>query len=64
MVVRAQHDLREQMLEQAKSFLDAIQQLRAELLETIEREIASLERLENEEPADLEQYETEPRPSH
>jgi hypothetical protein len=56
-VAKQQHALRQQLLEQAKSFLDEVQSLRTELIETLERELANLTELA-EEPS------REPRPSH
>jgi hypothetical protein len=38
-----QHDLRSQILDQAKSFIDELQQVRGEFVETVERELASFE---------------------
>jgi hypothetical protein len=49
-VVRAQHDLRTQILDQAKSFLDELHQMRAEFAETLERELGSFEPEGAEEP--------------
>jgi hypothetical protein len=46
---RAQHDLRGQILEQAKSFLDELHRTREELTTTLNRELSSLEL----EPAEL-----------
>jgi hypothetical protein len=40
-VVRVQHELRDQLLEQAKSFLDELQRIRHELTETLERELGA-----------------------
>ncbi len=42
-VARAQHELRSQILDQAKSFLDELQHTREELTETLERELGELE---------------------
>jgi hypothetical protein len=51
---RAQHELRGEILEQAKSFLDELQTTRTELTEALERELASFEiepgSMEREEP--------------
>jgi hypothetical protein len=41
--VRGNHDLRNQILEQAKKFLDELQVIRDELTETLERELATVE---------------------
>jgi hypothetical protein len=41
--VRAQHELRAQILEQAKSFLDELHTTREDFAETLERELGSLE---------------------
>jgi DNA-binding TFAR19-related protein (PDSD5 family) len=38
-----QHDLRSQILDQAKSFIDELHQVRDEFAETVERELASFE---------------------
>lgn len=48
-LVKVQHVLRDEMLNQAKSFLDELQALRTELSQTIERELGALD-LEGEEP--------------
>ncbi len=50
-VARAQRELRQQLLEQAKSFLDEISRLRADLVATLEREIGLSESQQLEEPA-------------
>lgn len=42
-LVRAQRDLRDQLLQQAKKFLDDLQHLRRELTETLERELGPIE---------------------
>ena len=42
-VVKAQHVLRQQMLDQAKSFLDELRTMRTELNDTLERELGMLE---------------------
>jgi hypothetical protein len=42
-VVRAQHDLRKEILDQAKGFLDEIHRTREELGATLERELGALE---------------------
>jgi len=49
-LVHAQHELRQQILDQTKSFLDEVQQVRADLAETLERELGSLELAPEEEP--------------
>lgn len=46
---RAQHDLRQQILSQAKSFIDELQELRGELKETLDRELGALDVDEEEE---------------
>jgi phage host-nuclease inhibitor protein Gam len=43
LMARQQQALRQQILEQAKTFLDQLQALRAELTETLERELATLD---------------------
>jgi hypothetical protein len=45
-LVRAQRELREQLLQQAKGFLDEIQQFRREVTETLERELGPAETFE------------------
>jgi hypothetical protein len=57
--VGAQRELRNQLLEQAKSFLDELQRLRKELLATVQEELGAPE-------FDLaeERGETEERPRH
>lgn len=42
-VARAQHELRGQILDQAKAFMDELQQIRQELADTLERELGELE---------------------
>lgn len=42
-LVRAQRDLRDQLLQQAKKFLDELQYLRREVTETLERELGPIE---------------------
>jgi septation ring formation regulator EzrA len=42
-VAHAQQELRSQILEQAKSFLDELHQMREEVADTLERELGSLE---------------------
>jgi hypothetical protein len=42
-VLRTQHELRTQMLEQAKSFIDELHTTRDDFVETLERELGSLE---------------------
>jgi hypothetical protein len=49
-LVRSQHELRQHILDQTKSFLDEVQQVRADLSDTLERELASLEFASEEEP--------------
>jgi hypothetical protein len=56
-VVRAQHDLRSEILDQAKSFLDELHQLREEISDTLERELGSLELESAEEPTPREHRE-------
>jgi hypothetical protein len=41
-LVRAQREIRQQLLEQAKSFLDEIQRVRHEIAETLERELGEV----------------------
>jgi Skp family chaperone for outer membrane proteins len=41
--VHVQHDLRSQLLDQAKSFIDELHQMRDQFAETMERELASFE---------------------
>lgn len=53
-LVKVQHTLRNEMLNQAKSFLDELQGLRTEVSETIERELGSFEG-DGEEPGYREQ---------
>jgi hypothetical protein len=55
--VRSQHDLRNQILEQAKSFLDELQKTREEFAEHLERELESLEVEPTEEPRSREPHE-------
>jgi hypothetical protein len=50
-----QHELRTQILDQAKSFLDQLQSARRELAESVERELSSFE-LEPEEPKSREPH--------
>jgi hypothetical protein len=59
---QAQHSLRQELLDQAKSFLDELHQMRAELSETLERELGSLEEL-GEEPPYRESREADARTS-
>jgi hypothetical protein len=56
-VARAQHELRSQILEQAKSFLDELHQMREEVADTLERELGSLEIESAEEPTPREHSE-------
>jgi hypothetical protein len=49
-VSRAQHDLRSQILDQAKSFLDELHQMRQEFADTLERELGAFETESAEEP--------------
>jgi hypothetical protein len=42
-LVRAQHDLRNQILDQAKSFLDELHHTREELAATLDRELGEIE---------------------
>jgi hypothetical protein len=62
-VARAQHDFRAQILQQAKSFLDELHQMRAEVAETVERELASFEPESAEEPMPRESREARESPA-
>jgi hypothetical protein len=42
-IVKAQRETRDQMLQQAKRFLDELQQLRREVMETLERELGHVD---------------------
>ena len=48
-ILRVQRELRDQLLDQAKQFLDEIHQLRREMAETLERELGLAQRLLAEE---------------
>jgi hypothetical protein len=48
-VLKGQHILRQQMLDQAKSFLDELRSMRTELNDTLERELGMLDGNEGEE---------------
>jgi hypothetical protein len=56
-VAHAQHELRTQILDQAKSFLDELHQMREEVTDTLERELGSLEPESAEEPTPREHRE-------
>jgi hypothetical protein len=49
-LVRVEHGLRQSILDQTKSFLDEVQQMRADVTQTLERELSSLEFEPEEEP--------------
>lgn len=59
----AVHELRQQILDQAKAFLDELQRQRADLTETMERELGSFELEPPQEAAPREPRETEQRAS-
>jgi len=50
-LVRVEHDLRQNILDQTESFLDELQQVRADMSQTLERELASLEFAPEEGPS-------------
>lgn len=62
-IARAQHDLRQELLHQAKAFLDELHNIRAELLEAIDRELAAFEDDFTEEPVRREPREQQPSPA-
>jgi hypothetical protein len=63
---RVLHELRQQILDQAKTFLDELQHQRAELTETMERELESFEAEPPQEASSREprERETEQRAAH
>jgi hypothetical protein len=64
-VTRAQHDLRSQILDQAKAFMDELHKTREEFAETLDRELASFDgegTVAEPTPREREQAVEQPRP--